>query len=95
MLIIMSKKVTMGMILENKIDSLIRIRNREEYYKNNTPKPGPRMQYLHYINDLSMEKDNAIKKIIEEYPEYSQENIEKWDKEDKEGKGRKRSDEGR
>lgn len=91
----MSKKITSGMILENRIDSIIKIRNREEYYKNNTPKPGPRMQYLHYINDLNMEKDNAIEKIIAKYPEYSKETIEKWGEEGKKRKGRERSDEGR
>ena len=91
----MSKKITSGMILENRIDSIIKIRNREEYYKNNTPKPGPRMQYLHYINDLNMEKDNAIEKIIAKYPEYSKETIEKLGEEGKKRKGRERSDEGR
>ena len=92
-------RITAAEIANYNADRYLRRQEMIERMKNEQPRLGPRLTFLHYIYDEKMPMKDAIEKIISEFPSISVDDVIRWydEEEKRKGKGKERSnsDEGR
>lgn len=89
-------KLKASEILGYTIESELRERRKMEKIKSkSTPKLGPRSKFIYYIYDLKMDLEEAVDKIIKEFPVLEKNNIIDWYNDEKNKRERRNIDEGR
>ena len=90
-------RITAAEIANYNADRYLRRKERIERMKNEQPRLGPRLTFLHYIYDEKMNIKDAVWKILKEFPAINVDDIIRWynEEENRRLKERSNSDEAR